>query len=46
MTGMMGGAGGAGRPMGGENSERDPDVDLNEDRNMWGFVSEDDDPYA
>lgn len=46
MTGMMGGAGGAGRPMGGENTERDPDVDLNEDRNMWGFVSEDDDPYA
>jgi hypothetical protein len=42
-TAMMGGAG-AGRPM--EDQEREPDVDLVEDANMWGFVNEDDDPYA
>lgn len=45
MGGMMGGAGGArGMPM--DDQERDPDVDLTEDKNMWGFVNEDEDPYA
>ncbi|WP_100448896.1 hypothetical protein [Glycomyces xiaoerkulensis] len=46
MTGMMGGAGGGMR--GGQSSDEDheADVDLTEDKNMWGFVSEDDDPYA
>ncbi|GAB3656092.1 hypothetical protein [Glycomyces tarimensis] len=45
MTGMMGGAGG-GRSMPMDDQERDPDVDLVEHENMWGFVNEDDDPYA
>jgi hypothetical protein len=29
-----------------DDKEREPDVDLVEDENMWGFVNEDDDPYA
>ncbi|GAA2269459.1 hypothetical protein GCM10009853_023770 [Glycomyces scopariae] len=43
---VMGGPGGAAgqRPM--EDKEREPDVDLVEDANMWGYVDEDDDPYA
>lgn len=44
---MSGGAGpGAGRGMNNDDKEREPDVDLVEDENMWGFVNEDDDPYA
>ncbi|MCC3763925.1 hypothetical protein K3N28_12705 [Glycomyces sp. TRM65418] len=43
---MSGGAGGAGRGMPMDDKEREPDVDLVEDENMWGFVNEDDDPYA
>ncbi|GAB3219993.1 hypothetical protein GCM10027447_03800 [Glycomyces halotolerans] len=46
MTGMMGGAGAGGRGMPADDQERDPDVDLVEDENMWGFVNEDEDPYA
>lgn len=48
-TSMMSGGGagaGAGRGMGADDKEREPDVDLVEDENMWGFVNEDDDPYA
>ncbi|MEV3938327.1 WXG100 family type VII secretion target [Glycomyces sp. NPDC049804] len=47
-TTMMGGGGGAGagRGMNTDDKEREPDVDLVEDENMWGFVNEDDDPYA
>jgi uncharacterized protein YukE len=47
-TTMMGGGGGvgAGRGMNTDDKEREPDVDLVEDENMWGYVNEDDDPYA
>ncbi|HEX2144487.1 MAG TPA: hypothetical protein VHG10_08265 [Glycomyces sp.] len=45
-TAMMGGGGGAGRGMPMEDKEREAEVDLVEDENMWGFVNEDDDPYA
>jgi uncharacterized protein YukE len=45
-TAMMGGAGGGGRGMPMDDKEREADVDLVEDENMWGFVNEDDDPYA
>ncbi|MFG3342530.1 WXG100 family type VII secretion target [Glycomyces sp. NPDC048151] len=47
-TAMMGGGGGmaGGRGMGAEDKDREPDVDLVEDENMWGYVNEDDDPYA
>jgi hypothetical protein len=43
---MSGGAPGAGRGMNTDDKEREADVDLVEDENMWGFVNEDDDPYA
>ncbi|WP_133884110.1 hypothetical protein [Glycomyces sp. NRRL B-16210] len=43
---MMGGGAGAGRGPGGDQQDREPDVDLLEDENMWGFINEDDDPYA
>ncbi|SDD84701.1 hypothetical protein [Glycomyces harbinensis] len=43
---MGGGAGAAGAGMPTDGNEREPDVDLVEDENMWGFVNEDDDPYA
>lgn len=47
-TAMMSGGGGAGagRGMNMDDKEREPDVDLVEDENMWGYVNEDDDPYA
>jgi hypothetical protein len=48
-TSMMSGGGagaGAGRGANMDDKEREPDVDLVEDENMWGFVNEDDDPYA
>ncbi|GAA2140112.1 WXG100 family type VII secretion target [Glycomyces algeriensis] len=47
-TSMMSGGGGAGagRGMNMDDKDREPDVDLVEDENMWGFVNEDDDPYA
>jgi uncharacterized protein YukE len=47
-TAMMSGTGGAGggRAMPMDDKEREADVDLVEDENMWGFVNEDDDPYA
>jgi uncharacterized protein YukE len=47
-TAMMSGGGGAGagRGMNMDDKDREPDVDLVEDENMWGFVNEDDDPYA
>ncbi|MEU6246670.1 hypothetical protein [Glycomyces sp. NPDC047010] len=41
-TPAMGAPGGA--PA--DDKEREPDSDLVEDANMWGFVDEDDDPYA
>ncbi len=44
MGGMMGGMGGGGMAM--NDQEREADVDLVEDENMWGFVNEDEDPYA
>ncbi|THV42982.1 hypothetical protein [Glycomyces buryatensis] len=45
-SGMMGGGGrGAGNGPS-DNAERDPDVDLIEDENIWGYVNEDEDPYA
>ncbi|MFC3493300.1 WXG100 family type VII secretion target [Glycomyces rhizosphaerae] len=43
---MSGGGAGGGRGMGMDDKEREADVDLVEDENMWGFVNEDDDPYA
>lgn len=43
---MMGGAGGGMRGPGSSEQDREPDVDLVEHENMWGFVNEDDDPYA
>lgn len=43
---MMGGGAGAGRGTGENDQNREPDVDLLEDENMWGFINEDDDPYA
>ncbi|PRY60855.1 WXG100 family type VII secretion target [Glycomyces artemisiae] len=43
---MMGAPGAAGRGAPAEDKDREPDVDLVEDANMWGFVNEDDDPYA
>ena len=47
MTGMVGGAGGGGaRPMPNDDKESESDVDLVENQNMWGYVNEDDDPYA
>ncbi|WP_026923447.1 hypothetical protein [Glycomyces arizonensis] len=45
MSGMMGGAGG-GRGMPADDQEREADVDLVENENMWGYVNEDEDPYA
>lgn len=44
MGGMMGGMGGGG--MGKTEPDAEADVDLVEDENMWGFVNEDEDPYA
>ncbi|MFC6471113.1 WXG100 family type VII secretion target [Glycomyces mayteni] len=43
---VMGAPGAAGRGAPADDKEREPDVDLVEDANMWGFVNEDDDPYA
>jgi hypothetical protein len=43
---MMGGPAGAAQGLPADDKEREPDVDLVEDGNMWGFVDEDDDPYA
>ncbi|THV30113.1 WXG100 family type VII secretion target [Glycomyces paridis] len=43
---MMGGGAGGGHGMPGNDTEREADVDLVEDENMWGFINEDDDPYA
>ncbi|MCD0442308.1 hypothetical protein LO763_01540 [Glycomyces sp. A-F 0318] len=43
---MMGGAAGAGVARPAEDKEREADVDLVENQNMWGYVNEDDDPYA
>jgi uncharacterized protein YukE len=45
-TAMMGGGAGGGRGTPMDDKEREADVDLVEDENMWGFVNEDDDPYA
>ncbi|WP_205325999.1 WXG100 family type VII secretion target [Glycomyces sp. YM15] len=45
-TAMMSGGAGPGRGMNMDDKEREADVDLVEDENMWGFVNEDDDPYA
>ncbi|MEU6857975.1 hypothetical protein AB0B28_03735 [Glycomyces sp. NPDC046736] len=45
--GMMGGAGGAGRGApGSDNPEDESSTLLKEDRDIWGAVSEEDDPYA
>ncbi|HLU26795.1 MAG TPA: hypothetical protein VKZ65_00050, partial [Glycomyces sp.] len=41
--GMMGGAGGA-RGMSADDQDREADVDLIENENMWGYVNEDEDP--
>ncbi|HEU5127808.1 MAG TPA: hypothetical protein VFU12_07460 [Glycomyces sp.] len=43
--GMMGGMGGA-RGVSADDQDREADVDLIENENMWGYVNEDEDPYA